>query len=64
MTEHNFRNTAIKGVLWSAVDKGFVKVLQFIILVILARILSPTDFGLIGMLTIFISLSNLFIDSG
>lgn len=50
--------------LWSAVDKFAVQAGQFIIGIVLARILLPDDFGLIGMLTIFIALSSVFIDSG
>lgn len=38
--------------------------MQFVVGIILARILSPREFGLIGMLTIFIAISQSFIDSG
>jgi teichuronic acid exporter len=48
------------GFLDSIISQGF----QFFIGIVLARILSPMEFGLIGMLTIFISISQVFIDSG
>lgn len=50
--------------LWSAVDKIAVQAGQFVIGIILARLLTPEDFGLIGMLSIFIAISQAFTDSG
>ena len=38
--------------------------IQFVVGIILARLLSPVEFGLVGMITVFISISLLFIDSG
>lgn len=38
--------------------------IQFIILIFLARLLSPADFGILGMVIIFIAISQIFIDSG
>ena len=38
--------------------------MSFFISIILARLLSPSDFGLIGMLAVFVSLSNVFIEGG
>lgn len=54
----------VKAVSWSAIDVFFRQGLQFLISVILARLLAPEDFGLIAILYIFISIANLFIDSG
>lgn len=64
MSESTLKEKAIHGVLWSAVDKCFVRIVALIISIILARLLSPGDYGLIGMLSIFIILANLLIDSG
>jgi O-antigen/teichoic acid export membrane protein len=58
------KNKTITGVLWSAFDNGINQIIQFVVGIILARILSPKEFGLIGMLTIFIVLSEIFINSG
>ena len=46
------------------IEKVAIKSASFIISIILARLLSPEDYGLIGMLMIFISLSSIFIESG
>lgn len=62
--QHTLKSTAIKGIIWTAVDKFAVQLGQFIVGIMLARILLPEDFGLIGMLTLFIALSQIFIESG
>jgi teichuronic acid exporter len=64
MQNTSLKSTAIKGVVWSAVDKFAVQFGQFVVGILLARILLPEDFGLIGMLAIFITLSQTFIESG
>ena len=58
------KQKTISGTIWSFIDSFANQGIQFIAGIILARILSPTEFGLIGMLTIFIALSQSFIDSG
>lgn len=50
--------------IWSAIDKFAVQGGQFIIGIALARLLMPEEFGLIGMLSIFIAISQSLIDSG
>jgi len=50
--------------MWSAVERFSTVGIQFILNIVIARILSPSDYGLIGMLTIFLSISQCLIDSG
>jgi teichuronic acid exporter len=64
MHNTSLKSIATKGIFWSAVDKFAVQIGQFVVSVVLARILLPEDFGLIGMLAIFIALSQTFIESG
>ncbi len=52
------------GLFWSFTDLISNQGIQFILQVILARILLVKDFGLIGMITIFIALANSIVDSG
>ncbi|MFS0576485.1 lipopolysaccharide biosynthesis protein [Sporosarcina sp. 179-K 3D1 HS] len=54
----------MKGIFWSFTDLLANHGLQFLIHIILARILLPDSFGLIGMILIFIAISNLFVNSG
>ena len=64
MTKSSIRTQATKGMLWSATDKFLGQAGRFVIGIVLARLLMPEDFGLIGMLTVFITISQSFIDSG
>jgi teichuronic acid exporter len=64
MQNTSLKSIATKGIIWSAVDKFVVQFGQFVVGIVLARILVPEDFGLIGMITIFIALSQIFIESG
>lgn len=64
MYNSSLKLAAAKGILWSAVDKFASQIGQFVVGIMLARILMPEDFGLIGMLAIFIALSQSFIESG
>lgn len=60
----DLRNKTFKGIFWSAIDKAGVKTVSFIVSIVIARILSPSDYGVIGMILVFISIANIFIDSG
>lgn len=60
----NLKQKTVKGVSWSFVEQVLTRGINFIIGIILARLLSPTDYGLVGMLAIFIAISQLFIDGG
>ena len=58
------RKQLANGVLWNLIEKILMEGAQFVVGIILARLLLPSDFGLIGMLAIFIAISNVFIDGG
>ena len=64
MTKKTLKKQAVSGIIWSSIERFSVQGLQFIIMIIMARILSPRDYGLVGMLTIFIAISQSLIDSG
>lgn len=64
MADLNLRNKAVRGIAWSAIDKIAVRGMSFLIGIIIARILMPSDYGVLGMVAVFITLSSLFIDSG
>ena len=49
---------------WSAVENVTRMVVAFVVSIILARLLSPDEYGLIGILTIFIAIFNAIVDSG
>jgi O-antigen/teichoic acid export membrane protein len=60
----NLKQKAVKGVMWSGIHKFAIMFLNFVSGVVLARLLTPHDYGVIGMLTIFLAISNTFIDGG
>lgn len=60
----SLKNKTVKGTIWSAVERFSVQGVSFVVMVIMARILTPSDYGLVGMLTIFIAISQSLIDSG
>lgn len=53
-----------QGILWSFMERFSVQGTQFVLSLFIARILSPSDYGLIAMLGIFIGIAQTFIDSG
>ena len=60
----SLKQKAAKGVLWSTVERFSVQGVQFLIMIVMARLLTPHDYGLIGMLAIFIAVAQSLIDSG
>lgn len=64
MAEQSLKDKTVKGVGWSAADSLLGQGVTFIVGLVLARILSPSEYGLIGLTTIFITVFNAIIDSG
>ncbi len=60
----SLKNKTIKGVGWSFVDNLSNQGITFLVGLILARLLSPKEYGLIGIISIFIALFNSLVDSG
>lgn len=61
---NNIKDQTIKGVIWNSIQKFGTTFISFISSIILARLLSPSDFGSIGLLMVFISISSVLIDGG
>ena len=58
------KEKTISGVKWNAVGRFSTQGINFVIGLLLARILSPSDYGVVGMLGIFFAIAQTFIDSG
>jgi teichuronic acid exporter len=58
------REAAIKGGLWSAIDRFGRQGVQFIVQLVLARLLLPEDFGLIAMVTVVVQIASVFVRAG
>lgn len=62
--EESLRNKTVKGVGWSAADAFLGQGVTFLVGIILARILSPAEYGLIGIVLIFTTILSGVVDSG
>lgn len=62
--DKNIKSKAVTGVFWTGIEKLSVQLIQFAFGIVLARLLSPEDYGVVGMLTIFIAIASTFSDSG
>ncbi|GEO20731.1 lipopolysaccharide biosynthesis protein [Cyclobacterium qasimii] len=60
----SLKKQTLSGILWTFTETFVLRGLSFIASVILARLLGPTEFGLVGMISVFIALGNSFVDSG
>lgn len=58
------QNRLRDGILWSAFERFSVQGLQFFVFVLMARALSPTDYGLVGMISFFIVIAHLIAEGG
>lgn len=58
------KNKVSKGFLWSSIERFSIQGIQFIVGIVIARILSPHDYGMVGMVVVFLAISQVFIDSG
>ena len=63
-THKNIKQKAASSIVWTALQKYSTMGIQFISGIILARLLTPHDYGCIGMLSIFLALAEAFIDGG
>ena len=60
----NLKQKTQKGLLWSFVERFATQGVQFLFGIILARLLSPEDYGTIAMPLVFLAIAQCFIDSG
>lgn len=60
----SLKNKTVKGVGWSAIDNITQYGVNFIVSIVLARILSPDDYGLIGLIAIFTAVCTTLINAG
>lgn len=64
MAGENLKNRARRGFMWNTVERLLTNGIQFVLTIILARLLSPNDYGIIAMPAIFLAIAQVFIDSG
>ena len=60
----SLKEKTIKGLSWSFVDNSAAQIITFVITIVLARLLAPSEFGIIGYITFFVAISSTFVDGG
>ena len=60
----SFRSTVIKSLAWKYLERLGTQGVQFVVAIVLARLLSPADFGLIALVMVFVALATVFVQSG
>lgn len=64
MAEQSLTDKTVKGVGWNSIDRIANYGISFIVGIILARLLSPEEYGLLGIIAIFTAIFNIILDSG
>ncbi|MBQ0050672.1 MAG: lipopolysaccharide biosynthesis protein, partial [Treponema sp.] len=58
------KNTVLSSLIWKFLERGGVQGVQFVLSIVLARLVSPDDYGVIALILVFIQIANVFIQSG
>lgn len=64
MSQQSLKDKTIKGTAWSAIDNVTQMGVSFLVSIVLARLLSPDDYGLIGIINIFTVVCTAIINGG
>lgn len=64
MAESGLKQRTARGLLWGGIGNGALQLLNLVFGLFLARLLSPSDYGIVGALTIFSATAGLLCESG
>ena len=64
MAEQSLKEKTVKGTFWSGIDNVVQYGVSFIVSIVLARLLTPDDYGLIGIISIFTAVCTALINAG
>ena len=64
MEETGMKNKVISGLFWKVLENGGAQGVQFVIAILLARLLTPAEYGVVGIIMIFITIANVIVQSG
>ncbi len=64
MADKSLSEKSLSAIIWLLLDKLGSSVANFIVTIVLARLLSPEDFGLVAMVMVFFEFSSVFVESG
>lgn len=58
------KRTVMSSLIWKILERGGTQGIQFVLSIVLARLVSPDNYGLIALVSIFIQISSVFVTSG
>lgn len=64
MAGNDIKTKSIHGIIWTFIENMSLSMITFVIGVIMARLLMPSDFGILAIILVFTSVLELFIDGG
>lgn len=64
MVSNNLKGKSVKGTLWSMIERFSTMGIQLLCTLAIAQFLTPAEFGLVSMMSIFLAFSTILIDSG
>lgn len=64
MEETGMKNKVISGLFWKVLENGGAQGVQFVIAILLARLLTPAEYGVVGIIMIFITIANVIVQNG
>ena len=64
MPSQSLKNKVVKGAVWTLLEKLSTQVVQFVVGMVLARLLTPNDYGTVALTVIFFAVANVLVDGG
>jgi len=64
LADTEIKNKVMHGLFWKILENGGAQGIQFVIAIILARLLSPAEYGLVSIIMIFITIANVVVQNG
>lgn len=64
MSKQSLKDKTVKGVGWSAIDNIAQHSVAFVVSIVLARLLTPDDYGLLGIIAVFTTVCTALINGG
>ncbi len=64
MSETNMKSKVLSGLFWKVMENGGTQGIQFIVSIILAKLLTPEEYGILALITVFITIANVFVQNG
>lgn len=63
-SKENLKSKVFLSLCWKFFERGGVQIIQFVVSLVVARLLNPSDYGSVALLTIFTTIATVFVQSG